>query len=111
MRRQLKLRRVSIAVATDFRATRKRRTKCHRHTRSRNDRRASRVFETKDQLRRNHARRSIELPLKHGTTLHARLLRVHALPFAKRQLIGNVARQISKSRRSEEHTSELPPRF
>src|SRR5690349_9447387 len=98
MRRQLKLRRVTITITAHFRTARKRRTKRDRHVRSSDDRGALRVFKTENKLRRSDAGRFVELPLKHSATLNARLLRVNSLSFAERELIGNITRQISKSR-------------
>ena len=55
------------------------------------------MFEADDELRGRHIRSFVELPLKHGATLQAGLLRVGALTFAKSQLIGDIGGQISKS--------------
>src|SRR6476620_11739171 len=101
MRRQLKLRRVAVAVAINLDAARKRRSKSDRHVCGGHDRRALLVFEAEDQLRGSDARRLIELPLQHGATLNSRLLRIHALPFTESQLIRNVSRQVSESRQHD----------
>ena len=48
------------------------------------------MFEADDELCGRHIRSFVELPLKHGATLQAGLLRVGALTFAKSQLIGDI---------------------
>src|SRR5439155_24415169 len=87
----------AVAAAANFSAAGKRGQEKSRHICPRNDRSASRVFETDNELRGRYVGSSIELPLKHRTALQARLLRVRALSFTESQLVGDIRRQISKT--------------
>src|ERR1051325_116906 len=91
---QLKLGRISVAIAADFCAIWKSGAEGNRNARGCHDRSPFRMLEAENNLRRRDVLRFIELPLKYAPPLDSGLLRVSSLSLTKCELIGYIGGQI-----------------